>query len=352
MNFEFLQSKDIELEESALEKMVTENVIDQTGDTTSVAFPVQRTKKEIKRRIRKKKWALAKTSKYLYLMLLPGILYFIVFKYVPMGGLIIAFQDYMPWNGILGSEFVGLKHFIRLFSEDTFFMLMRNTLVIFGMNIAFSFPFPILLALMLNELRSAKLKKSIQTIIYLPHFMSWVIIVSIFYVLLTTEGGVINNIIVANGGERISFLTDPRWLRPMYIFQQIWKGSGWGTIVYLAAITNVDEQLYEAADMDGANRVRKTWHITLPAIRPTIVTLLILKIGDVLELGFEHMYLLMNSLNKEVAQIFDTYVYTAGIQNGQLSYSTAVDLFKGLIGLILVVGANKLAKKVGEDGVY
>lgn len=342
-------SIETELEESALEKTATEDVI---ATNKEITFPVQRTKKEIKQRARKKKWALAKSSKYLYLMLLPGVLYFLIFKYLPMGGLVIAFQDYLPWNGILGSPFVGMKHFIRLFTEDTFFMLMRNTLVIFGLNILFSFPFPILLSLLLNELRNAKLKKSIQTIIYLPHFMSWVIVVSIFYVLLTTEGGVVNNIILANGGERISFLTDPRWLRPMYIFQQIWKGAGWGTIVYLAAITNVDEQLYEAAEMDGANRFRKMWHITLPAIRPTIVTLLILKIGDVLELGFEHMFLLMNSLNREVAQIFDTYVYTAGIQNGQLSYSTAVGLFKGLIGLVLVVGANKLAKKVGEDGVY
>ena len=319
---------------------------------TVTSHPFQRTKQEIKARERKKKWAQIKTNKFLYLMLFPGVLYFVIFKYFPMGGLVIAFQDYQPWAGIVGSPFVGLKHFIRLFTEDTFMMLMKNTLAIFAYNIFFSFPFPILLALFLNELRSDKLKKGIQTVIYLPHFMSWVIVVSIFYVLLTTEGGVINNIIVANGGERISFLTDPDWLRPMYIFQQIWKGAGWGTIVYLSAITNVDARLYEAADMDGANRFRKIWHITLPAIRPTIITLLILKIGDVLELGFEHMFLLMNSMNKGVAQIFDTFVYTAGIQNGQLSYSTAVGLFKGLVGLVLVVGANKLAKKFGEDGVY
>lgn len=312
----------------------------------------EESKAEIKARNRKKKWADIKKNRALYLMILPGLLYFLVFKYAPMGGLIIAFQDYQPWLGILGSPFVGLKHFIRLFTEDTFVLLMKNTLIIFGMNILFSFPFPILLAVLLNELRSEKLKRAIQTVIYLPHFMSWVIVVSIFYVLLTTEGGVINNIIVANGGEKVSFLTNPNWLRPMYIFQQIWKGAGWGTIVYLAAITNVDEQLYEAADMDGANRLRKMWHITLPAIRPTIITLLILKIGDVLELGFEHMFLLMNSMNRSVAQIFDTFVYTAGIQNGQLSYSTAVGLFKGIVGLILVMAANWLAKKFGEEGVY
>ncbi|MDT2989956.1 ABC transporter permease [Enterococcus casseliflavus] len=303
-------------------------------------------------RLKKKKWAQIRKNRALYIMVLPGILYFLIFRYIPMGGLVIAFQDYQPFLGILGSPFVGFTHFIRLFTEDTFVMLMRNTLIMFFLNITISFPFPILLALMLNEVNNRRLKKGIQTIIYLPHFMSWVIVVSIFYVLLTTEGGVINNMIESLGGERIPFLTSRTWLRPMYIFQDLWKGAGWGTIVYLAAITNVDEQLYEAADMDGAGKLRKMWHITLPYIRPTIVTLLILKIGSILDMGFEHMFLLMNSMNREVAQIFDTFVYTAGIQNGQLSYSTAVGLFKGLVGLILVIFANRLAKKIGEDGIY
>lgn len=327
------------------EELPVENAIPKS------AIPI-RTAKEQKARDRKKKWAQIRKNKFLYLMILPGLLYFIVFKYIPMGGLIIAFQDYQPFLGILGSPFVGMKHFIRLFGDPTFFMLIKNTLIIFGLNLAFSFPFPIILALMLNELKNVKFKKAVQTIIYLPHFMSWVIVVSIFYVLLTTEGGVVNNFLVSLGHEKISFLTSKDWLRPMYVFQQMWKSAGWGTIVYLAAITNVDEQLYEAADMDGAGKLNKMWHVTLPCIRPTIITLLILKIGDVLELGFEQMFLLMNSLNREVAQIFDTFVYTAGIQNGQLSYSTAVGLFKGLVGLVLVMAANKLANKLGEDGVY
>ncbi|WP_125606290.1 ABC transporter permease [Lapidilactobacillus bayanensis] len=307
---------------------------------------------EIKKSVKKKKWQEIKKNHALYLMLLPGIIYFIVFKYIPMGGLVIAFQDYQPFLGITHSQFVGWQNFVRLFSEDTFWMLIRNTLVIFGLDILFAFPFPIILALLINELKSAKFKKSVQTIIYLPHFMSWVIVVSLFYVLLTTEDGVVNNILTSMGHAKISFLTDTHWLRPMYIFQEIWKGSGWGTIIYLAAITNVDEQLYEAADMDGAGKLTKMWHITLPCIRPTIVTLFILQIGKVMDLGFDHMFLLMNSMNKNVAQIFDTYVYTAGIQNGQLSYSTAVGLFKGLVGLVLVMIANKLAHSVGEDGVY
>ncbi|CAM4325337.1 protein lplB [Saccharibacillus endophyticus] len=288
----------------------------------------------------------------LYLMILPGFLYFVVFKYFPMGGLVIAFQDYQPYRGIMGSEWVGFKHFIRLFTEPTFFMLLRNTLVLFAMNIVFFFPLPIILALMLNEVRHKFFKNSIQTIIYIPHFMSWVIIVSITYVFLTVDGGVLNELLAAVGLPKISFLTSSEWLRTVYIGQIIWKELGWSTIIYLAAITVVDTQLYEAAEMDGAGRLRKTWHVTLPAIRPVIITLLILKIGSTLDLGFEHMYLLLNSLNREVAEIFDTYIYTAGLKNGQLSYSTTVGLFKGVVGLVLVMLSNRLAKKMGEDGVY
>ncbi|WP_240472979.1 ABC transporter permease [Paenibacillus sanguinis] len=285
-------------------------------------------------------------------MIFPGVLYFLVFKYLPMGGLIIAFQDYQPFLGITGSPWVGFKHFIRLFTEPTFFMLLRNTLILFALNLIFFFPLPILLALMLNEVSRKWFKNIIQTVIYIPHFMSWVIIVSITYVFLTLDGGVLNELMAAAGLPKISFLTSTEWLRTVYIGQIIWKELGWSTIIYLAAITVVDTQLYEAAEMDGAGRVRKTWHVTLPAIRPVIITLLILKIGSTLDLGFEHMYLLLNSLNREVAEIFDTYIYTAGLKNGQLSFSTTVGLFKGLVGLLLVVGSNKLAKKFGEDGVY
>lgn len=296
--------------------------------------------------------AALKKYKLLYLMILPGLLYFIVFKYLPMGGLIIAFQDYQPYQGITGSPWVGLKHFIRLFTEPTFMMLLCNTLILFAMNIVIFFPLPIIVALMLNELKGRHLKNWIQTIIYIPHFMSWVIIVSITYVFLTVDGGVINELIFSLGGKKISFLTSSEWLRTIYIGQIIWKELGWSTIIYLAAITVVDPQLYEASEMDGASRLRKTWHVTLPAIRPVIITLLILKIGSTLDLGFEHIYLLLNSLNRNVAEIFDTYIYTAGLKNGQLSFSTTIGLFKGVVGLVLVMASNKLAKKMGEDGVY
>ncbi len=291
-------------------------------------------------------------NKLLYLMILPGFVYFVIFKYLPMGGLIIAFQDYQPYMGIADSPWVGFKHFIRLFTEPTFMMLLRNTLILFALNIIIFFPLPIILSLMLNEVRHKVFKNVVQTVIYIPHFMSWVIIVSITYVFMNVDGGVLNEMIAAMGGQKISFLTSPEWLRIVYIGQIIWKELGWSTIIYLAAITVVDTQLYEAAEMDGAGRLRKTWHVTLPAIRPVIITLLILKIGHTLDLGFEHMYLLLNSLNREVGEIFDTYIYTAGLKNGQLSFSTTVGLFKGVVGLILVMLSNKLAKKIGEDGVY
>lgn len=305
-----------------------------------------------KKRERKKRLRQMLNYKFLYLMILPGIIYFIIFSYIPMGGIVIAFQDYQPFLGIADSPWVGFKHFIRFFSEPTFFQLLFNTLNLFALSLFISFPLPIIIALLLNEVIHSKFKKAIQTLIYIPHFMSWVIIVSIFYILLSPEDGLINGMLQALGQNKIDFLTDSDWFRPLWIIQNVWKEAGWGTIIYLAAITAVDTQLYESAQMDGASRLRQMWHITLPAIRPVIITLLILKIGSILNLGFEQIYLLMNSLNREVAEVFDTYVYTAGLKNGQLSYSTAVGLFKSVVGLILIIATNKLAKKLGEDGVY
>ncbi|MFD2702810.1 ABC transporter permease [Paenibacillus shunpengii] len=312
-----------------------------------IAVPSATTRKK-ESRLRKRIWK----NKWIYVMLLPGILYFMIFKYLPMYGLVISFQDYKPFKGILGSEWVGFEHFARLFNEPDFLNILTNTLILFGLNLLFYFPVPIILALMLNEVRNSFFKKTFQTLVYLPHFMSWVIIVSIGYVMLTMDGGIVNELLVFFGFEKINFLLSTEWFRSTYIIQVIWREAGWGTIVYLAAIASVDPQLYEAARMDGANRLRQIWHITLPAIRSVIIILLILKIGDVLELGFEHVYLLLNSMNREVAEIIDTYVYTAAMKQGQFSYSTAIGFFKSFVGLILVMIANKLAKKMGEEGVY
>ncbi|MDT8859792.1 sugar ABC transporter permease [Alkalihalobacillus sp. MEB130] len=319
-----------------------ENNVALENSKTPLPKPDKRA--ELMKRIKKNKW--------IYLMITPGILYFFIYKYIPMYGLIIAFQDYKPYLGITGSEWVGFQHFERLFTSPDFWMIFRNTLALFGLQILVFFPIPIIIALMLNEVRNQMFKRSVQTLIYIPHFMSWVVIVSISFVMLTLDGGIINSLLEMMGFQKINFLMNPDTFRPMYILQVIWREAGWGTIIFLAAIAAVDPQLYEAAKMDGANRLRQAWHITLPAIRSVIVVLLILKIGDVLELGFEHVYLLLNASNREVGEIFDTYVYTAGLKQGQFSYATAVGFFKGIVGLILVMFANWLAKRAGEEGVY
>nr|WP_256992573.1 sugar ABC transporter permease [Paenibacillus sp. XY044] len=291
-------------------------------------------------------------NRWLYFMVLPGLLYFLIFKYWPMYGIFIAFKDYQPFLGFWDSPFVGFKHFERLFSDSNFFLLFRNTLVLALLNILFFFPLPILVALMLNELKHHFMKRVVQTLVYIPHFMSWVVVVGIAYIFLTTEGGIVNDLLVHFGGEKINFLVSNDWFRTIVTGEVIWKETGWGTIIFLAALAGVDPQLYEAARMDGANRLRQLWHITLPAIRSTIVILLILRLGNFLDTGFEQIFLMLNAMNREVGEVFDTYVYSVGISQGQYSFSTAVGLFKSVIGLVLVVVANYLAKKFGEEGIY
>jgi putative aldouronate transport system permease protein len=290
--------------------------------------------------------------RWLYMMMIPGILYFIIFRYLPMLGIVIAFQDYQPFLGFTESHWVGLKHFHRLFTEDTFLVLLRNTLMLFLYGFVFVFPVPVVLALMLNEVRKQLAKRFIQTVIYLPHFLSWVVVVSLSYIMLTTEGGIINNLLESLGGSKINFMLDAGWFRPLYAIQSIWHDAGWGTIIYLAAIAGVDPSLYEAAQMDGAKRMRQIWHITLPGIRSVIVILLILKVGDIMELSFDHVYLMSNAMNRAVADVFDTYVYTMGVQGGQFSYSTTIGLFKSVAGLVMVLLANRLAKKFGDEGIW
>ncbi|MEI2396687.1 MULTISPECIES: ABC transporter permease [Paenibacillus] len=290
-------------------------------------------------------------NRWLYIMLLPGLLYFITFKYVPMYGILLAFKNYQPFLGFVDSEWVGMKHFDRFFGDPLFWKLLKNTFVLAAYNILFFFPLPIVLALMLNELRSQTYKKTIQTLVYIPHFMSWVVIVSIAYLFFTTEGGLVNEAIASVGGEKIQFLLSPGWFRTFITGEVMWKETGWGTIIFLAALAGVDTQLYEAAKIDGAGRMRQLWHITLPAIRSTIVILLILRLGNFLDTGFEQIFLMLNPLNREVGEVFDTYVYTTGISQGEYSYSTAVGLFKSVVGLVLVFGSNFLAKRFGEEGI-
>ncbi|MCR8635351.1 sugar ABC transporter permease [Paenibacillus sp. N5-1-1-5] len=291
-------------------------------------------------------------NRLIYLMIAPGILYFLAFKYLPMFGLMIAFKDYQPFLGVWGSRWVGFKHFEYFISLPDFWMLFRNTFVLAFYNLVFFFPLPILVALMLNELRSNLYKRFVQSMIYVPHFVSWVVVVGMAFIFFTTEGGLVNELLVSFGFEKINFLLNKEWFRPLVVSEIIWKEIGWGTIIFLAALAGVDQQLYEAAHMDGAGRFRQIWHITLPAIRSTIVILLILRLGQFLDTGFEQIYLMLNPMNREIGEVFDTYVYTNGIQQGKFSYTTAVGLFKSVIGMVLVIGTNYLAKKFGEEGVY
>jgi putative aldouronate transport system permease protein len=297
-------------------------------------------------------WKRIKRDRALYVLGLPGIVFFILFKYVPMWGVVIAFQDYSPYQGILNSTWVGLKHFERLFSNPDFFLLLRNTLAINALNLVFFFPLPIILSLLMNEIRHVVFKRTIQSIIYLPHFLSWVIIAGLSFLILSQGDGVVNKLLVEAGFEKIDFLTNPDLFWVMLTIQSIWKEAGWGTVIFLAAMASVDPQLYEAAKMDGAGRMRQAWHVTLPAIRSVIVVLLILRIGHTMDVGFEQVFLMMNGPVSNVAEVFDTYVYRLGIRQGQFSFTTAVGLFKSVIGLILVIIANRLAKRFGEEGVY
>lgn len=291
-------------------------------------------------------------DKFLYLLIAPGVLFFLIFKYVPMWGVVIAFQDYSPYLGVTGSQWVGFDHFIRFFSNQDFYLLFRNTMAISLLSLVFFFPLPILLSLLLNELRNAVYKKWIQSIVYMPHFLSWVIIAGITFLLLSQSSGIVNKMLVSLGVAKYDFLTNENNFWVLLTVQNVWKEAGWGTIIFLAAIAGVDPQQYEAAKMDGANRIRQAWHVTLPAIRSVIVVLFILKLGHIMDVGFEQVFLMMNGAVSNVADVFETYVFRLGIQQGQFSFSTAVGLFKSVVGLILVIAANKLAKRFGEEGVY
>ncbi|MNI11010.1 putative multiple-sugar transport system permease YteP [compost metagenome] len=288
----------------------------------------------------------------LYLIMVPGIVYLIVFKYLPMWGIVIAFQNYSVFAGIRASEWVGIAHFQEMFTNPEFFRIFRNTLLISLYKLVWGFPGPIVLAILLNEVRRAWFKRSIQTLVYLPHFLSWVIIGGILINVLSPTEGIVNRIIQMFGLEPVFFLADPGWFRSVLVVSDIWKEVGWGAIIYLAALAGIDPQQYEAAIMDGANKWRQIWHITLPALLGTIVILFVLRLGHVLDVGFEQIFVLYHPIVYEVSDVIETFVYRVGITQGQFSFSTAVGLFKSVIGLILVVAANRLAKKLGQSGIW
>ncbi|MDF2725909.1 MAG: sugar transporter permease [Paenibacillus sp.] len=288
----------------------------------------------------------------LYAMIAPGLVFFILFKYLPMGGIVIAFQEFDPISGFADSPWIGLGNFERLFAAPDFWKLLRNTMMLSLLNLVLFFPAPIVLAVLLYEVRKSWFRKAVQTIVYLPHFLSWVVIVGVTVLLFATQDGGINNLLATKGFERIELLTDPDYFRSLYVSQNIWKEAGWNAIIFLAALAAVDPTLYEAAVVDGAGRWRQMWHITLPALKSTIVILFILRLGSVMDIGFEHVYLLQNAMNLRVSDVFDTYVYRVGILQGEFGFTTAVGLFKSIVGLVLILLANRLSKKMGEEGVY
>ena len=299
----------------------------------------------------RRRWARVVRYRWLYLLLLPGVLYFALFRYAPMYGAVIAFKDYVPFLGIGGSRWVGFAQFEQFFRAPDFFRLLGNTLILAALSLLIAFPVTIFMALMLNEMRLMILKRTVQTLIYIPHFLAWTVVASLTYLLFANGAGPLFTGLNALLGTHIDFLTDPAWFRPLIVLQDIWKNTGWGTIIYLAALAGVDQEQYEAAIIDGAGRFQRVWHVTLPAIRPTIVVLLILQMGQILNTGFEQIYLMTNSLNRSVADVFDTYVYFVGITQGAYSYSTAVGLFKAVVGVVLILGANWVAKRFNQEGI-
>lgn len=287
----------------------------------------------------------------LYLFLLPALIYFIVFHYVPMYGVLIAFKDFVATKGIMGSPWVGFKHFERFFESYQFWTLIKNTLGLSVIQLIVGFPLPIILALMLNQIRSEKYKRFVQTVVYAPHFISVVVLAGMIYVFFSNNG-LINNFIMMFGGDPISFMAKPEWFKPLYIASGVWQETGWAAIIYLAALAGVSPELHEAAVMDGANKWQRILHVDIPAIMPTAVILLILSVGSIMNIGFEKAYLLQTPMNQPAAEIIPTYVYKMGLQQAQYSFAAAVGLFNAVINLILLVAVNKFAKKLSGTGLW
>jgi putative aldouronate transport system permease protein len=290
-------------------------------------------------------------NKTLYPLAIPMIAFYVIFCYGPIYGQIIAFKDFSPALGILGSKWVGLKHFIAFFKIRTCWELIRNTLMINVYALVFTLPAPIIFALLLNEVQKNSYKRVIQTVSYLPHFISLVVVCGMILE-FTRRDGVVNDVIAFFSVNRISFMSRPEWFRPIYTITDIWQGLGWGSIIYIAAISGIDPGLYEAAIMDGAGRFRKMWHITLPGIREIIVIVYILKIGQMMSVGFEKIILLYNGMTYETADVISSYIYRVGLMEMNFSYSSAVGLFNSVINFILLVTANRISRKLTEGGLW
>lgn len=289
--------------------------------------------------------------RFLYVMMIPGLLYFIIYRYIPMYGATIAFKDFRMSRGILNSPWIGFDHFERFFASPFFEMVLINTVLISLYKLLWEFPMPIIVAILLNEVRISLFKRTIQTVLYLPHFISWVIIGNLAFIFFGPSSGVITGFL-ADLGIQTNLLMDPGKFRAVLVGLEIWKNVGWGTIIYLAAIVGVNHELYEASFIDGANRLQQVAYVTIPCILPVIIIMFILRLGGILDAGFDQIFIMQNALVYEVSEILDTYVYKAAFLQGQYALAAAVNLFKSIIGLILVLGANYLVRRTGEEGLF
>lgn len=300
---------------------------------------------------RKVRKALKRDWQLLLLCTLP-ILYFIVFHYIPMYGVQIAFKDFKAADGIWGSAWCGFKHFKRFFSSSQFWPLIKNTLGLSFLQILLGFPIPILLSVMLNQVRNQKYRKFVQSIVYCPHFISIVVLTGMLYIFLSPRNGIINNIIQALGGEPVFFLGDARYFKMTFVISGIWQNAGWSAIIYIAALAGISPDLYEAAQVDGANKWQRIRHIDIPGILPTMVMMLILEMGKVMSLGFQKAYLMQNAQNLAASEIISTYIYKVGMIDAQYSYSAAINLFNNLVNILLLVLVNRLAKKMTNNSLW
>ncbi|GIP35377.1 sugar ABC transporter permease [Paenibacillus sp. J2TS4] len=319
--------------------------MDNTAVYTKTDVPRRPTKWKAFKKTIQKNWDL-------YLLISPVIIYFFIFDYIPMYGVQIAFKNFIAAKGIWASDWIGFVHFKRFFDSYYFWRLIWNTLGISLYQLAIAFPIPLLLALLINEVGNRSFKRIVQTVTYAPHFLSTVVMVGLIFIFLSPQNGIINHLIVFFGGEPISFMTESKWFKTIYVFSGVWQGMGWSSIIYLAALSGIDPSLHEAARVDGASRLRRIWHINLPGIMPTVVILLILNVGQIMGVGFEKIYLMQNNLNIESSDVISTYVYTQGIVGAQYSFAAAVGLFNSVINVILLVTVNKIAKKVNETSLW
>jgi len=290
-------------------------------------------------------------ERWLYLLLLPGLVYVVVFRYVPLLGNVIAFQDYSPYLGFADSAWVGLQNFADLFTTPDVGTALVNTLVISGLQLVLYFPAPIALALLLNSLMTESIKRAVQSVVYLPHFIGWVIVVAVWQQVLGGDG-LVNQVLRSGGLHTIDVMANPDFFKPLMVLQDVWKEVGWGTIIFLAALTAIDSSLYESSAIDGAGAWRRLWHVSLPGIRGVVVLLLILRLGSILTVGFEQILLQEPNVGAQAGQVLDTFVYFNGVVAGDWGLSAAVGLVKGALGTLLVVGANWAVKRLGEEGVF